>query len=98
MGRFGRLFVVVSEVAFVSVIYEVLEWLTAVVVERAAADALPGNAGDVWDAQKDMALACAGALLAGLELASKGGRSAGAPLGGALRVGRQPRAAPSRAG
>lgn len=47
-----------------SALYEVLEWLVAVNVDPAAGIAFLGSQGDVWDAQKDMALAGLGALIA----------------------------------
>ncbi len=46
-----------------SMFYEVLEWLTALVVGSTASNDYLGSQGDVWDAQKDMALAALGALL-----------------------------------
>ena len=47
-----------------SMFYEVLEWLTALVVGSTASNDYLGSQGDVWDAQKDMSLAALGALLA----------------------------------
>jgi putative membrane protein len=44
--------------------YEIVEWLFAVAVEPAQGTAFLGTQGDPWDAQKDMALATTGALLA----------------------------------
>jgi len=46
-----------------SMIFELLEWATAVVFGDGAVDYL-GTQGDPWDAHKDMALASLGALLA----------------------------------
>ena len=46
-----------------SMLYELLEWGTAVVFGNGAMDYL-GTQGDPWDAHKDMALASLGALLA----------------------------------
>jgi len=42
--------------------YEVLEWVAASVVDPEAGDAFLGTQGDIWDAQKDMALAMVGSL------------------------------------
>ena len=42
--------------------YEVIEWIAASVVDPEAGDAFLGTQGDVWDAQKDMALAMVGAF------------------------------------
>jgi len=50
-----------------SVIYELVEWLAAEVFGGDLGVAYLGTQGDVWDAQKDMALASLGAL-AGLIL------------------------------
>lgn len=46
-----------------SMLFELLEWLTAVVFGSGASDYL-GTQGDPWDAHKDMALASLGALIA----------------------------------
>ena len=43
--------------------YEIIEMIAAVVVSPEAGDAYLGTQGDVWDAQKDMALAAAGAVI-----------------------------------
>ncbi len=43
--------------------YELLEWLVAVVFTPAWAEQFLGQQGDVFDAQKDMALATAGACV-----------------------------------
>jgi len=45
-----------------SCLYEIFEWLLAVVLAGDAAEHYNGQQGDPWDAQKDMALACVGAL------------------------------------
>lgn len=45
-----------------SVIYELVEWAAAVVFGGDLGVAYLGTQGDVWDAQKDMALATAGAV------------------------------------
>ena len=47
-----------------SAFYEIIEWLFAAAVEPAQGTAFLGTQGDQWDAQKDMALASLGALLA----------------------------------
>ena len=43
-----------------SMIYELFEWLLTIVVSSDAADSYNGQQGDMWDAQKDMALAMLG--------------------------------------
>jgi len=45
-----------------SVIYELVEWVAAVVFGGDLGVAYLGTQGDEWDAQKDMALAAAGAV------------------------------------
>ncbi len=59
-GYFLPLDVTLSTSAF----YELLEWATATVVGSDASNDFLGSQGDVWDAQKDMALASLGALIA----------------------------------
>ncbi|SMP53120.1 putative membrane protein [Novosphingobium panipatense] len=51
-----------------SAVYEVFEWLLTVFMAGPDALAYNGQQGDVWDPQKDMALAALGALLAALVL------------------------------
>ncbi|MBC7983594.1 MAG: DUF2238 domain-containing protein [Candidatus Obscuribacterales bacterium] len=46
-----------------SVLYEMIEWSAALVVAPELGEAYLGTQGDVWDAQKDMALATAGAVV-----------------------------------
>jgi len=45
-----------------SVLYELIEWVAAEMFGGDLGQAYLGTQGDVWDAQKDMALAAAGAL------------------------------------
>lgn len=45
-------------------IYELIEWVTAIRVNPEAGLAFLGTQGDVWDAQKDMALGILGAFIA----------------------------------
>ena len=47
-----------------SMLYELIEWVTALVFGEGAGQAFVGAQGDVWDAHKDMALASLGAVLA----------------------------------
>ena len=46
-----------------SVIYELIEWLAAALFGGDLGMAYLGTQGDAWDAQKDMALAAAGAVV-----------------------------------
>jgi putative membrane protein len=52
-----------------SALYEIFEWLAAVVMAPDWADSYNGQQGDAWDAQRDMALAACGAV-AGLGIAA----------------------------
>jgi putative membrane protein len=56
-----------------SVIYEMIEWIAAALFGGDLGAAYLGTQGDEWDAQKDMALATAGAVT-GLLLLAIGGR------------------------
>ena len=57
------LYVAVEFVFAGSCLYEIFEWLLTLVAAGPTADAYNGQQGDMWDTQKDMAFACAGALL-----------------------------------
>ncbi len=63
-GRVTELSFCVAAVALWSVLYEVVEWAVASIVDPAAGTAYLGTQGDEWDAQKDMGLALSGALIA----------------------------------
>lgn len=58
------LYVAIESVFAVSLLYELFEWQLAVQMAGPAAEAYNGQQGDPWDAQKDMALAVIGALIA----------------------------------
>jgi putative membrane protein len=60
----ARRYLAVAAVALWSAVYEIVEWLVASVADPEAGIAYLGTQGDVWDAQKDTALACLGAVLA----------------------------------
>jgi putative membrane protein len=60
----------------ISAIWELLEWGVSAGT-GAAADAFLGTQGDVWDPQKDMALAFVGAILAQLLLSRTHDRAIG---------------------
>lgn len=64
-GRASRWlgFLVVSVCLAFSALYELMEWLTAVLSGAAAEDFL-GTQGDHWDTQTDMAMALVGATVA----------------------------------
>lgn len=63
-GRLAELTFCVAGVAMWSVLYEVVEWAVAAIVDPEAGTAFLGTQGDEWDAQKDMALAVSGAVIA----------------------------------
>jgi putative membrane protein len=62
------LYIAVEFVFAGSALYEVFEWLLTVFMAGPDADAYNGQQGDMWDAQKDMALAGTGAIVAALWL------------------------------
>lgn len=51
-----------------SVIYEMIEWVAALIVAPELGNAYLGTQGDQWDAQQDMALATLGCVLSMLFL------------------------------
>jgi putative membrane protein len=68
--RFGRMspawalgFALLA-IAAMSAVYEVFEWLLAIVAAPDYADAYNGQQGDMWDGQKDMVLAIGGSMVA----------------------------------
>lgn len=79
LGRLAVAYLSFTVVAFWSVLYEVVEWVVASIADPAASTAYLGTQGDVWDAQKDMALACGGALVALLIEALRARRSSETP-------------------
>jgi len=64
VGRTSAVLFALTAVAACSGIYEVLEWLLTVIVSPVDAESYNGQQGDVWDPQKDMALAMLGAVVA----------------------------------
>lgn len=64
VGRGAALYIAVEFVFAGSALYEIFEWLLTLVMAGPNADAYNGQQGDIWDAQKDMACAVSGALLA----------------------------------
>jgi putative membrane protein len=72
--RRTALYIAVENVLAVSALYEIIEWLFTLTMAGAVAEAYNGQQGDMWDAQKDMALAALGAFLAAAALKLKRGR------------------------
>ncbi|MDQ4087074.1 MAG: DUF2238 domain-containing protein [Pseudomonadota bacterium] len=68
LTRRTAIYIAVESVLAVSLLYEVFEWLLTLTMHGPLAAAYNGQQGDMWDAQKDMALAAAGAAVAGLAL------------------------------
>lgn len=57
-------FAAFSIIGMVAALYEVIEWIYAVKDGGEAGASFLGSQGDIWDAQKDMALDMSGALVA----------------------------------
>jgi putative membrane protein len=60
----GALVAAIAFVLAASCLYEIFEWLLTIVAAGETADRYNGQQGDIWDAQKDMALAALGAAAA----------------------------------
>ncbi|PKP02377.1 MAG: DUF2238 domain-containing protein [Bacteroidetes bacterium HGW-Bacteroidetes-6] len=58
-------------IAMSSVVYEMFEWLLTIIAPADQADNYNGQQGDMWDAQKDMALAMLGGIIAWIALSIK---------------------------
>ena len=76
-GRGWLFFIVVAICLAVSAGYELLEWSVSVMT-GSKGDSFLGTQGDVWDTQKDMALAAIGAIAAQLLLGRVHDRQLGA--------------------
>lgn len=76
MVRRAGLWAALAFVLSMSCLYEIFEWLLAIFAAGPDADLYNGQQGDMWDAQKDMALAALGALVASLWLRLRGNRIA----------------------
>ncbi|HMO76815.1 MAG TPA: DUF2238 domain-containing protein [Sphingopyxis sp.] len=59
----GAALAVLGWVLATSCLYEIFEWLLTIAAAGETADRYNGQQGDIWDAQKDMALAALGAIL-----------------------------------
>ena len=69
-------FIVLSICTLISVVYEFIEWWTAVIADQASIEFL-GTQGDVWDTQWDMFLCMIGAIAGQLLLAGVQDRQLG---------------------
>lgn len=63
LGARGAALSALGWVLAISCLYEIFEWLLTIVAAGETADRYNGQQGDIWDAQKDMALATVGAIL-----------------------------------
>ena len=63
VSRSSALVAAVMWVFAVSAAYEIFEWLLAVAMDPAAADAYNGQQGDIFDSPKDMAMAGLGSIV-----------------------------------
>lgn len=63
VGRKLAVYLSVELVFATSALYEIFEWLLTLAAAGATADAYNGQQGDIWDAQKDMAIAAFGAMV-----------------------------------
>lgn len=63
IGRRLAVYLSVELVFATSAFYEIFEWMLTLVAASATADSYNGQQGDIWDAQRDMAIAAIGALL-----------------------------------
>lgn len=71
-GAIGQRFALYIAIEFVfagSALYEIFEWLLTIATAGGQADAYNGQQGDMWDAQKDMACAGVGAIVAAAAIA-----------------------------
>ncbi|MEX1994005.1 MAG: DUF2238 domain-containing protein [Steroidobacteraceae bacterium] len=74
-GRYPRSWAILFPWLFMAghaVIYELIEWAAAIVFGGELGQAYLGTQGDIWDGQKDMALALAGTTLMLAALAAAG--------------------------
>lgn len=63
LGPRGAALTVLGWVLAISCLYEIFEWLLTIAAAGDTADRYNGQQGDIWDAQKDMALAALGAIM-----------------------------------
>ncbi|MEO5773892.1 MAG: DUF2238 domain-containing protein [Sphingomicrobium sp.] len=63
VARRVALYIAIESVIAVSAVYELFEWFLSIVLAGPMAADYNGQQGDMWDAQKDMALAAIGAIV-----------------------------------
>jgi putative membrane protein len=81
-SRVFELYVAFAGIGCASTLYELVEWWVAGVLAPEEGPAFLAIQGDVWDAQKDIALAWAGALLAAIADFPTMGRGSSADVRG----------------
>jgi putative membrane protein len=64
LGRRAAWLLAFALIGLVSALYEVFEWLLTIILAGDTADYYNGQQGDIWDPQKDMAVAQLGSLIA----------------------------------
>ena len=64
ISRKGLALAAITLILAISAAYELFEWLLALGMAPGAAEQYNGQQGDMWDAQKDMALAFLGSIIA----------------------------------
>lgn len=82
VNRRAALWFALAIVTSLSALYEMFEWVLTLVVAGPMAADYNGQQGDMWDAQKDMVLALAGALLGAVAIslmACRPNSAAGSP-------------------
>lgn len=72
MGRGSAIFSALLFVGAISALYEVFEWILTLILAPGMAEDYNGQQGDMWDAQKDMAIAMFGGALVSLWMAVRG--------------------------
>lgn len=75
MGFRASLWTAFLFVGAVSALYEIFEWLLTIVVAPSMADDYNGQQGDVWDSQKDMAIAVLGSAIVAVTTGVRGSRN-----------------------
>jgi len=76
-GGMGRKAAILSGFLFVgavSALYEIFEWLITLVLAPGMADEYNGQQGDMWDSQKDMAIALVGGAIISLWMLTQGAK------------------------
>jgi putative membrane protein len=67
----GRVIVAASFLCLLGTLYELLEWIYAMVLGQEAAEHYNGQQGDMFDGQKDLAMNLAGSTISGLVLGTQ---------------------------